>query len=326
MDDTDRKLMLLICANPRIRLRELAKNLGISTQAVHHRIQVLTEIGVIEGMTAGISIHYLHAVPLIIFGRSNTTSVKETLDRLGESEFSSLALAAGGNYFYVIGLLRDISELDGYTEFVKRVGKMPEPTVGIFGLDYPEYRLTTDGGTREQSYKELSPLDLRIIVSLKHDARRSIADIADDVGVSAKTVRRHLDDMTSEGSLEFYVPWDPVAGGNTFMLMHVNLKDSTDKVEVGRKLLSKYPLQIAFIRTFRNIPGFLWCVLSLEKTTQIRKILREIAEDEDVLTVMPNFVYLERNYSTWRDKLPEARTQPPKKAETRNLRPGLRTQ
>jgi DNA-binding Lrp family transcriptional regulator len=315
MDDTDRKLMLLICANPRIRLRELAKSLGISTQAVHHRIQVLTEIGVIEGMTTGISIHYLHAVPLIIFGKSTTTSVKETLDRLGESEFSSLALVAGGNYLYVIGLLRDISELDGYTEFVKRVGKMPEPTVGIFGLDYPEYRLTTDGGKRNRSYKELSPLDLKIIASLKDDARRTIEDIASDVGVSTKTVRRHLDDMISEGSLEFYVPWDPVAGENTLLMVHVNLRDDTDKVGIGRRLLSKYPLQIVFIRTFRNIPGFLWCVLSMEKPTEIRRILREISEDKDVLTVVPNFVYLERNYPTWRDKLPEIRMRPPEKAK-----------
>jgi DNA-binding Lrp family transcriptional regulator len=314
MDDTDRKLMLQICANPRMRLRELAKNIGISTQAVHHRIHVLTEIGVIEGITAGISIHYLRAVPLIIFGRSKTTSVNKTLDVLGESEFSSLALVAGGNYLYVIGLLRDISELDGYTEFVKRVGEMPEPTVGIFGLDYPEYRLTTDGGKRNQIYRELSPLDLKIIASLKDDARRPIADVANDVGVSTKTVRRHLDDMMSEGSLEFYVPWDPVAGENTLLMIHVSLRDGTDKVEVGKRLLSKYPLQIVFIRTFRNIPGFLWCVLSMEKPTEIRRILREIAEDKDVLTSMPNFVYLERNYATWRDKLPEVQ-QPPKKTK-----------
>lgn len=307
--------MILICANPRIRLRELAKSLGISTQAVHHRIQVLAETGVIEGMTAGISIHYLHAVPLVIFGISNTTSVKDTLDRLGESEFSSLALVAGGNYLYVIGLLRDISELDGYAEFVKCVGEMPEPTVGIYGLDYPEYRLTAGGGKRNQVYKELSRLDLEIIASLKDDARRPIADIANDVGVSAKTVRRHLDDMTSEGSLEFYVPWDPVAGENTLLLMHLNLRDGVNKVEVGRRLLSKYPLQIVFIRTFRNIPGFLWCVLSMEKPTEIRRILREIAEDEDVLTLMPNSVYLERNYTTWRDKLPEVRMRPSRKAK-----------
>jgi DNA-binding Lrp family transcriptional regulator len=311
MDDTDRKLLLLICANPRTRLRELAKSLGISTQAVHRRIQALTEIGAIEGMTAGISIHYLHAVPLMIFGRSDTTSIEETFDRLGESEFSSIALAAGGNFLYVVGLLRDISELDSYSEFVKRAGKMPEPIVGIYGLDYPEYRLTIDGGNRRHCHRELSPLDLRIIASLKGDARRPVADIADMVGASTKTVRRHLEDMIFEGSLEFYVPWDPVAGGNTFLLMHVNLRDGADKVEVGRRLLSKRLLRIVFIRAFRNIPGFLLCFLSLEKTEEIRMILREVGEDEDVLAVTPNFVYLERNYVTWRDKLPEVRMRPP---------------
>ena len=99
------------------------------------------------------------------------------------------------------------------------------------------------------------------------------------------------------------------------MMMHVSLRDGTDKVEVGKRLLSKYPLQIVFIRTFRNIPGFLWCVLSMERPTEIRRILREIAEDEDVLTLMPSSALFERNYTTWRDKIPEIRTGHPKKTK-----------
>ena len=74
MDDTDRKLLILIGVNPRIHYRELAKRLGISRQAVHHRMRVLTEIGVIKGVTAGISVSYLNAVPVSVFGRSKTAS------------------------------------------------------------------------------------------------------------------------------------------------------------------------------------------------------------------------------------------------------------
>src|SRR4030043_360181 len=132
MDDTDRRLLILIGANPRIHFRELAKRLGISRQAVHHRMQVLTRIGVIKGMIAGISIHYLDAVPVAVFGRSMTASIEKTLDRLGESEFSRRAVVTGGNFLYVIGFLRNISELGSYVEFVKRAGEMPEPTVGIY--------------------------------------------------------------------------------------------------------------------------------------------------------------------------------------------------
>ena len=324
MDDTDRKLLLLISADPRIHLRELAKKLGISTQAVHHRLQVLTKIGVIQCITAGISIYYLDAVPVMVFGRSKTASIEETLNRLGESEFSKIVVVAGWNFLYVLGELRNISELDSYVEFVKRAGEMPEPTVGIACLDSgisPDY---IDGGKRKQSYKELSQLDLRIIASLKDNARAPIADIADMVGVSAKTVRRHLDDMISEGSLDLNVPWDPPSGEDIYTIVHVNLREGADKVEVSKRLLSKYHL--AFVRSFSNIPGFLICALCSDKMTETRRILREINGDEDVLAIMFNLNYFERKYTTWRDKLPAVRTGPSEKARTHYLHSRPRVQ
>jgi DNA-binding Lrp family transcriptional regulator len=324
MDDTDRKLLLLISGDPRIRLRELAKKLGISTQAVHHRIQVLTRIGVIQGITAGISIYYLDAVPVMVFGRSKTASIEETLNRLGESEFSKIVVVAGGNFLYIRGELRNISELDSYVEFVKRAAEMPEPTVGITCLDSgipPDY---VDGGKRKQSYREISPLDLKIIASLKENARKPIAEIADMVGVTPKTVRRHLEHMISEGSLDLSVPWDPASGEDIYTIVHVTLRDGADKVEVGRRLLSKYPL--AFVRSFSNLPDLLLCALCSDKMTETRRILRKINGDEDVLAIMFNLNYFERKYASWRDKLTAVRARHSEKARTHNLLPGLRKQ
>jgi len=318
--------MLLICEDPRMPFRELAKRLGISRQAVHHRMQVLTNIGVFKSMPASISIHYLDGVNVMIFGRSKTASIEETLDRLGESEFTFRACVAGGNYLYVIGFLRNISELNGYFEFVKRVAEMPEPTVGIvcyFDGMNPDYY---DGGKRKQIYKKLSPLDLKIIASLRDDARKPISEIADNVGVSIKTVRRHLENMRSEGSLDFDEPWDPTSGADMFTVMHVNLRDGADKVKVARRLYAKDPIHIILFRSFSNVPGFLLGLLSSDKMSEIRKLLREIGEDEAVLAVTPNLLYHERMYLTWDTKLLLADlTCPSEKIRKRPLRSGRRT-
>ncbi|MDQ1371276.1 MAG: Lrp/AsnC family transcriptional regulator, leucine-responsive regulatory protein, partial [Candidatus Thermoplasmatota archaeon] len=124
MDDTDRKMLVLITANPRIHIRELAKKLGISRQAVHNRMRALAEIGVLKGTTAEVSVPYLDAIPVAVFGRSGMTLTEEVFDKLGESELARRAVIAGGNYLYVNGELRAISDLDGYVEFVKRVGML----------------------------------------------------------------------------------------------------------------------------------------------------------------------------------------------------------
>jgi len=326
MDDTDRKLLMLMSAEPRIHSRELAKRLGISRQTVQQRMQILTRNGVIKSITAGISDYYLDAVTVLVFGRSNTTSIEETLSRLGKSEFTHTAIVAGGNFLYVRGLLRNISELDNYAEFVKRAAEMPAPTVGIPCFDartMPDY---VEGPKRKQSYKELAPLDLKIIASLQDNARRPVGEIADELGASAKTVRRHLEHMISEGSLDFYVPWDLLPGEDMFTLMHVNLREGADKVEVGKRLFAKYPFQTLYIRSFSNLPSFLMCTLCSDKMTEMRKVLRMIGEDEDVLAVMPNLLYLERIYTSWLDKLPTALMRPSRKTGTRNPRTEHRSQ
>jgi DNA-binding Lrp family transcriptional regulator len=324
MDDIDRKLMLLIYENPRIPLQEIAKRLGISRQAVNHRMQVLTRIGVFRSVRASISQHYLDAVAVAVWGRSKAASVEKNLDRLGESEFTSRAIVAGGNDVYVIGVLRSISELDGYVGFVKGVVEMPEPTVGIVcfgdGVNPDAY----DGGIRKQSPKELSPLDLKIIVSLQDDARKPIAEIADGVGVSAKAVRRRLENMKSEGSLDFNQSWDLTSGEDMLTLVQVNLRSGADKVRVARRLLSKDPLHFVLIRSFSNLPSFLLGLLCSDKMGEIRKILREIGRDEEVLAVTPNLVYLERTYWPWVEKLPAALIRSSEKASKRHLHPGLR--
>jgi DNA-binding Lrp family transcriptional regulator len=322
MDDTDKTMLAIIAANPRIHIRELAKKLGISRQAAHRRMRILTETGVIKGTTAGISFPYLDAVSVLVFGRSTATLTEEVFDWLGESEFTRRAAIAGGNYLYSVGELRNISELDGYVDFVKRTGKIPEPTVGIYRSDeelMPDY--TVDGsGRRKHDYTQLSSLDLKIIVSLKDDARRPIAEIAKMVGVSAKTVRRHLRNMTSDGSLDLHLLTDSPAGGNMLLGLHVNLKEGADRVEVGKRLLSTYGSVEAYVRTFSNLPGFLNVVFWTTSVPEIRMVYRETCEDEGVQAVMLNFCYFERIYETWRGKLPGFQASHSGKARTGNSR------
>lgn len=309
---------MLLVANPRMHLRGLATELGISRQAVHRRICHLKETGVIQSMTAGISYPYLDAVPVAVFGPVRTAPCEKTLDALGECELTHRAVVAGGNYLYVVGELRDTSELDGFTEFVRRTSGMSEPTVGIYCLDdglWSDYPV--DGiMSRKRNYRELTKLDLKIVASLKDDARRPLEEIADMVGASPKTVRKRLEGMISEGSLEMHTRTDSYLCGDTCLIGHVCLKTGSDKVAVAKRLLSKHKLQDAYFRTYVNLPGLIMLVFWSDKVAEIRKVIREISEDEDVTSVMMNFTYLQRMYATWRDGLPEVNASHSAKAKS----------
>jgi DNA-binding Lrp family transcriptional regulator len=321
MDDLDRKLMTLLESNPRMHFRELAARLGISRQAVHHRVQTLTETGVLKEAHAGISIPYLDAVPVAVFGTSRTSSIDKTLDRLGQSEFTGRVVVAGGSYLYVVGFLKKISELGRYVDFVKRAANMSEPTVGIYCLDdglVPGYSVDGSGPReRKESFRELSSLDFKIIASLKDNARRPISEIAKVVGVTPKTVRRHMEAMISDGSMALTVPMDSQAGGDMFLIAHVVLKGGADKIEFGRRLLAKQYFLDQYIRTFSNIPGLLIWVFWSDEIDEVRNVLGEVGEEEDVMAVSLNFAYSERIYETWRDRLPEVLARSSERARPR---------
>ncbi len=299
MDDTNRKLMLLIAENPRMQYCELQRRLGISRQAVHDRIQMLARTGAFKTMKATVSANYLGAVPAAVWGRSEANSMDDVVNKLRKSEIIGRIIMAGDNYLYVLGCLRRAADLDGYVDFVRRNAEMPEPTVGLAKLNagiMPEW---AEGVICREGCKPLSALDLKIIASLQDDVRKRNADIARSLGVSAKTVRRHIEDMVAGGSLDYDVPWDLPPGADILTVIHVTLRNDADKTRVARRLLNIDPVHLNYFRSFANLPRFLLGMISCDRMTDIRKLLKAVREDEAVLNVTPNLVFAEHTCMNW---------------------------
>ncbi|MCU0853316.1 MAG: winged helix-turn-helix transcriptional regulator [Thermoplasmata archaeon] len=238
--------------------------------------------------------------------------MKRTLDRLGKSEFTRRAVVAGGNFIFVVGYLRDISDLDRYAEFVRSEAEIAEPTVGIYCLDdglMPYYPV--DGsGSQKRAHRTLSPLDLKIIAVLQDDARKPVQDIADEVKASAKTVRRHLDRMVSEGCLDFQIPMDMARRGDLMVVASIRLADGASKAAIGRKILSRSFFMDQYVRTYSNLTDLAHWVFWSDDIDTTRNALGEVGEYEEVLSVVPHFCYIERLYPTWKDKLVDANRLP----------------
>ena len=295
MDDIDRKLLyLMMWEDPRKPLREISMRLGISRQATRNRLQALAEKGVFKNLRAVVSFDYRGGFLVAIWGRSESLSVDSCLERLGSSKLTYRAVVLGGGSLYVLGGLTRISDLDSYVRFVKNAAEMPEPTVGIMCFDDGVCPII--GEDTRGSFSKLSPIDIKIMAMLQDDARKPVAEIADAIGVSAGTVRKHLTGMFSEGSMLFDWPYDLTSGEAMLTLLFVKLRGRTDKVRVAKRLRSKDPIHLIYFVSFSNIPDLLVGIISSEHMREIRKLLRRIAEDEDVLTVTPNLIYDERMY------------------------------
>jgi DNA-binding Lrp family transcriptional regulator len=298
MDKTDVILSQLLLVNSRLSYRELADTLNLSVTAVHNRIQSLIEAGVIRKFTAKISLPALNAIHVLIFGNSKIISLHELNAELAKYGSTYWLAIGGGNFLYIGAYLKSIAGLEPLMNYVKEAAGLLEPTVGItsFASPYP----ATYGAHDTTLYD----LDYQIIRSLKDNSRKATSEIAEELGVSAKTVRRRLSRMMKLGLVELSIEWYPDASNDIITIFHVHLKPETNKSAVGA-LFKKYSPNMMFYWGFSNIPNSFIAFVWTNTMKELLSIRESFEQEETVQSVTPNILYTGYIFSTWRDKLLE---------------------
>lgn len=297
VDKTDVILCQLLLANSRVSYRELAEKLDLSVTAVHNRIQSLIDVGIIRKFTARLGIVAQNAIHVFIFGNSNTNSISNLKLKLEKHGSIYWLAVGGGNALYIGAYLKNISELESLARFVKQTAEMPEPTVGItFSLN-PFILKNYDNQTK------LCSLDYKIIRSLKDDSRKPTSVIAEELGVSAKTVRRRLTRMINNYLIELSIDWYPDASNDIISVFHVNLKNDAN-LNTPNLILQKYYPNTLFYWGFSNIPNSYVFLVWTPTTKELRELRESFEQEPTIQTVAPNMIYTGYIFNSWRDEIP----------------------
>jgi len=198
--------------------REIAEKMDLSITAVHNRIQILVDMGVIRKFTASLSIIAQNAIHILIYGVSKVISINNVKAKLENHGNIYWLAVAGGNTLYVGAYLRNIAELDALVKFVRETAEMPEPTVGLTGSPIPAALKNI------QIKTALCELDYKIIRSLKENSRKPISNVADEVGVSVKTARRRLDYMRKNFLIQLSIEWYPDESNDIISIFHIRFR------------------------------------------------------------------------------------------------------
>jgi DNA-binding Lrp family transcriptional regulator len=298
MDATDITLCKILQVNSRTSYRELAEKLGLSINAVHRRIQEMRSIGIIKNFTARPSLLALRAIPIVIFGVSKAGFAQDARAAL-EADGRAYWLGIGsGNFILVGAYLHGLFEMDEVVSLVKRELKMDELTVGIFTYFTPP---TPTHITRRLDMT-LYPLDLRIVNALSRDSRRELSDVAEELGISAKTARRRLSRMMNLGLIELTIEFYPDKTNDIVTIFDLKVKGTVDKNSVPNMLMQKYPMKTFFAMTFSNIPDL---VLYSSWTNSMKELLDlyiALKKEGIFESVIPNILFTGYIFSTWVDK------------------------
>ena len=285
MDKTDLIICQLLLTNSRISYRELAEKLDLSVTAVHNRIQTLLDMGIIRKFTASLSILAQNAIHILIFGNSKVISINNLKPKLEKHGSIYWLAVAGGNSLYIGAYIRNIAELDELVKFVRETAEMPEPTVGITGSPIPAVLKNSHLKT------DLCELDYKIIRSLKDDSRKPISDICNEIGVSAKTVRRRLDYMRKNFLIQLSIEWYPDESNDIISIFHIHFKNESNPNSADI-ILQKYYPRTLFYWSFSNIPGsyvfLIWTPTSKE-LREIRESLEWAEQQHKILACCCSF-------------------------------------
>lgn len=292
MDEIDMQLIQEITYCSRMPYRELADRMELSVTTVHKRIQAMVDQGIIKKFSVYPSPRILPWIYISIMGKSHADSVDDAIGRLSRHPSTERIAPASGDYLIIDGLLRDVSEVSRYVDFVVREARIADPCVSLHDRSYL-FGTDTDRFTN---------MDFKILSSLLDDSRKQVVDIAIELGVSVSTVRRRLERMERKRMIVNTIQIDPASTGNVYAIFLLTIKTGADRAEVVNKIKSKYKKNLIGTWVYDTIPDLanlnVWV-----KTMPEMKALRENLQKEELFEkITPVVPYEVLYYDTWLTK------------------------
>ena len=182
MDDIDFRILKMLSENGRVSYEIIAKSVGLTGNAVRKRVQSMIDKGVIE--------RFYSCINPTVFGYLVFIAIFEYNKELEEDAFNELKEL--DNVMYVVNSINEISAVvflfkdeENRKQMIDSISATIKSAKLVLTFVYPKHIPDI----------KIRKIDWRIIRSLKDNLRKPICDIAGELNISTKTVKRHLDNL-----------------------------------------------------------------------------------------------------------------------------------
>ncbi len=290
MDEVDIVIFKELWKNSRITIRELSDKLGISVNSVHKRINNLVEVGIIECFFLRPNKLYPASLWVLLFGKSNSSELENKILKLGKKGNIFKAVQCLDNCVLIFGPLKDISEINNFTEDVVRELIMEDYILGIQA-----------NNENNEDTVSFSKLDYQICHSLAKNSRRPLLDVANELGVTPKTVKRRLTKMEKDGSVHTKFRWQPALGDMILSYMYLTIKPGISRQEITAYLSNDFNTHLLQYIEFSNLPNFLLTAFCGRTFGEISDIQQRLNESGKFKEITVNVQYKAYHFDTWMD-------------------------
>jgi len=300
MDQIDFALCMMLVWNSRTPYRELAETFKMSVNSIHKRVKAMVKLGIIDKFTTNLNLPAYNKTTsnLVMFGASKANNIKGVIEKLGVNENIYTVSQHSSNFFIIHALTRTPSEIEPLVSFVKLTAEIPELKVG---LQSPPIQSESDVDmTREL---KISDTDFLIINALKDNSRKTIVEIAEEIGISTKTVRRRLDKLLENHIIHFTIHWYPDKSSEIIVMIVLTLKPSitVDKTKLIDAMREQYSQKMLFTWTFSTLPNTIILSIWVSSMKELQDIHSSLISDEFEMISL-NVGIEGKIFPTWREK------------------------
>ncbi|MFW9819593.1 MAG: winged helix-turn-helix transcriptional regulator [Candidatus Thorarchaeota archaeon] len=290
MDDKDLELLKLLLFDGRMTYELIAKKLRLTPYLVKKKIQNLVEMGVIMKFTTNLN--------FLLFQKSVCYSLAEVKDGTDQQELiirlGQLDEVTGG----AISLQNKMQIIHTYSddyEFKKNLEKFMQYDE-ILNTENFILLIPPNLGFKNT---RLIKTDWKIINSIKDNCRKTDVEIANELGVSSKTVKRRLDYLRENNIILFMIDLDTSAADFLSYLLIVKFQKITSQsLNKVMKVVKKY----FYVWRVANQEAFIFTVF-IDKLREIDEQVKEIEQIpyvKDVISYVPTKMFY---FENWIDKL-----------------------
>jgi len=290
MDDKDLEILKLLLFNGRSSYESIAKKIDLTPYLIKKRINNLVDLGVIQKFTT--NINFLLFESSVCYSLAEIrpgTDQQELIERIGQLDAVSGGAISLQNKMQIIHIysddyafkknLEDLMQFDEIINIENFILLIPP------SLSFKNERLTKT--------------DWKIVNSIKDNCRKTDVEIANELGISTKTVKRRIKYLTENSITLFMIDLDTSASDFLSYLLIVKFqKIATESYNQIMNIVKNF----FYVWRVANQEAFIITVF-INKLREIEEQVKEIEKlpyVKDVISYVPTRMYY---FESWIDKL-----------------------
>jgi len=281
MDDKDLEILKLLLFDGRMSYESIAKKVKLTPYLVKKRINNLVDLGVIMKFVTNVNfLLFQKSVCYTLADVKQGTDQRELIERIGQLDEIS-----GG----AISLQNKMQIIHTYSndhDFKKNLEKLMQfeeiQNIENFILLIPP--------SLDFKNKRLSKTDWKIINSIKDNCRKTDVEIANELEISSKTVKRRLSYLRESNIIFFMIDLDTSAADFLSYLLIVKFqKISSESFNKIMKIVKNY----FYVWRVANQEAFIFTVF-IDKLREIDEQVKEIEKNpyvKEVISFVPTKMF-----------------------------------